>query len=124
MKTFFPNFQEVFGNQKSVTIKFESLAPAKIEISSGVSKVSAPARLGFLNPFNEDYQTVDLTCKFEANIEFALLENFVLAGTVKDLNLTVTDMKVYFLTETSLAKLQSQVKALSDPLTKIINAQL
>jgi len=124
MKTFFPNFQDIFGSQKTVTVNFESLKAPKIEISSGVSKVTARARLSFLNPFNEDYETVDLTCNFEANIEFALFENFVLAGTVSDMKLTLIDMKVYFLTETTLAKLQLQVKSLSEPLTKLINAKM
>ena len=105
MKTFFSNFEDVFGRHNAVAINFQSESEPKIEISSGISKITAKSSLSFLNPYNNDYETVQLSCNFSANIEFALLENFVLAGQVSDIKLAITDMKVYFLAETTIEKL-------------------
>jgi len=81
-------------------------------------------RVSFLNPYNTKYEAVSMVTTFKANLEFALLEKFILAGTVRDVDLQVESMKAFFLTETSLADVRTQVHALSKPLTKLINGYL
>jgi hypothetical protein len=58
--------------------------------------------MDFLNPYNTDYQTVSLNINLEANVEFALLEGFILAGSISDIRMTVQDMRAYFLTEVTI----------------------
>ena len=65
-----------------------------------------------------------LLLDLEANVEFALLEGFILAGTISDIKLTVVDMKAYFATDVSIADIQAKVQALSEPLETIMNSQL
>lgn len=73
IKTFFPNFEEVFGRHANLEIVFQSVEAPKIEISSGVSKIGTKMKIKFLNPYNKKYDAVSLVCKFEGNLEFALL---------------------------------------------------
>lgn len=70
----------------------------------------------FLNPYNPAYQTVTLSLDIEASVEFALLEGFVLAGSVSDIQMKVSDMHAYFLTEVSISDIQTKVKSLADPI--------
>lgn len=102
LKTFWPNFEEVFGNHKHMQLQFYTSEAPKINISSGISKVSSSAIMDFMNPYNTDYQTVSLDINLEADVEFALLEGFVLAGSISNIKMTVRNMRAYFLTEVSV----------------------
>jgi len=81
-------------------------------------------RIRFLNPYNHKYDAVTLVCNFEGKIEFALLQDFTLAGTVKEVKLNVESMKAYFLTEVELPEITNKVEALAKPLMKLINGFL
>jgi len=81
-------------------------------------------RIKFLNPYNQKYDAVSLVCNFQGNLEFALLQDFTLAGSVRDVKLDVESMKAFFLTEVELPEISQKVNALSKPLTKLINGFL
>jgi hypothetical protein len=116
LKTFWPNFEEVFGNHKRMVLQFYSAEAPTINISSGISQINGSAVMDFMNPYNTDYQTVSLNISLEANVEFALLENFVLAGSISDIKLTVMDMRAYFLTDVTVSDIQTKVQSLAEPL--------
>jgi hypothetical protein len=81
-------------------------------------------RIKFLNPYNPNYDAISLVCDFEGKVEFALLKDFNLAGTMKEVKLGVESMKAYFLTEVELPEIANKVEALAKPLTKLINGFL
>ena len=84
LKTFISNFEEVFGKQNDVFILAEALAPPRIKISQSGSTMDAEAGLRILNPFNEDFDAVYMTMKLKAQIEFELLEDFLLILNVTE----------------------------------------
>jgi len=53
-------------------------------------------QIKFINPYNKKYDAVSVICNFSSNLEFALLKDFTMAGTVKDVKLEVESMKAYF----------------------------
>jgi hypothetical protein len=86
--------------------------------------IKAKLRIKFLNPYNASYDAVSLVCNFEGKVEFALLKDFTLAGTMKEVKLGVESMKAYFLTEVELPEISNKVESLAKPLTKLINGFL
>lgn len=124
IKTFFPNFEEVFGRHQKLEIIFKSVEAPRIEISSGVSKVKTKMQIKFINPYNKKYDAVSVICNFSSNLEFALLKDFTMAGTVKDVKLEVESMKAYFQTDVEVSEISTKVNALAAPLTKLINGYL
>ena len=84
LKTFISNFEEVFGKQKDVFILTEAMAPPHFKISQSGSTMEAEVSLRILNPFNEDFDAVYMTMKLKAEIEFELLQDFLLILNVKE----------------------------------------
>jgi len=81
-------------------------------------------RLRFLNPYNPHYDAVTLSVKVTAKIEFELLHDFTVAGKVVDMQMSVIDMKAYFLTSVKIKDLDVKVKALGQPFAQLVNTQL
>ena len=84
IKTFISNFEEVFGKQNDVFILTEAMAPPHFKISQSGSTMEAEVSLRILNPFNEDFDAVYMTMKLKAEIEFELLQDFLLILNVKE----------------------------------------
>ena len=55
VKTFVPNFEDVFGYHSDVFMLLEALSPPTIKISQGVSKLNMEASFHLMNPFNEEF---------------------------------------------------------------------
>lgn len=85
LKTFFPNFEEVYGHKENLQIVLHSESAPQIQISEGLSEVTMQGRLRFLNPYNPHYDAVSLSVKVSAKIEFELLHDFTIAGKVVDM---------------------------------------
>lgn len=51
MKTFFSNFEEVYGHHEQMKLVLQSESPPKIKISDGLSTFECNGRIRILNPF-------------------------------------------------------------------------
>ena len=100
LKTFFPNFEEVFGHHEKVKITLDLAAdsgnPPKIKIQEGTSSLEGNAEIVFLNPYNDEFEAVLMKCNIEIEVEFELLSDFTLIGNFKNISLSVTDFEAYF----------------------------
>lgn len=60
MKTFFPNFEEVYGHHDKLKIILQSNSAPQLMIRDGLSSMECSGRLRFLNPFNDEYEAVSI----------------------------------------------------------------
>ena len=96
IKTFIPNFEDVFGKHTDVFVMIEALSAPVITISQGVSKVKGDASFHIMNPFNEEFEAVYMKFNFDAELEFELLENFHLIGDIKKAKVEIQEFETYF----------------------------
>ena len=96
IKTFIPNFEEVFGKHSDVFMLVEALTAPSITITQGVSKVGCEGSFLLMNPFNEEFEAVRTKFTVESELEFELLENFQLIGNIKKAKIDVTEFQTYF----------------------------
>jgi hypothetical protein len=96
MKTFFPNFEEVYGHHYNLKIVLKSETAPMITIKDGVSTLNFRGRLRFLNPYNEKYEAVEVSVNVTASVEIELLNDFKIVGRIVDMQMQVLDSKVYF----------------------------
>lgn len=66
LKTFIPNFEEVFGNHSDVFLLMEALSSPVVEIKQEVSSFTAEASIRVLNPFNEEFEAIYMVVKIDA----------------------------------------------------------
>ena len=102
----------------------QSLNEPHVEVSSSKSVISADTHIRILNPFTDEYDAVTLKCKMTTTIEFELLEDFKLAGEISDMQVSVSDMKVYFMSNVTTEMMNLQVEALAKPFVSLVNSQL
>jgi len=62
--------------------------------------------------------------QIEAELEFELLQNFNLIGNLKEVNIEVTKFETYFQSRVTLAQMNSKVKSMQEPFTKMVNTLL
>ena len=115
LKTFFSNFEEVFGHHEAIKIALESATAPQIEIKQGISSLDGKVTLRFLNPFNNEYEAVMMRCNLTAEVEFELLHDFTLVGNINNTTLSVTDFEAYFQTSVTLPHINTQVESLAGP---------
>ena len=96
VKTFIPNFEEVFGNHSDLFLLVEAMSSPKVKISHDVSSFTAEATVRLLNPFNEDFEAIYMVLKIDAEIQFELLQDFTLIANIVDSKLEVTEFETYF----------------------------
>ena len=60
LKTFFSNFEEVYGHHDDIKIVMTTLSEPTIEISDDVSIIKANVRLRFLNPHNSKIEAIKM----------------------------------------------------------------
>jgi hypothetical protein len=124
LKTFFTNWEEVFGKSQNIKVLLQSENEPHVEVSSRKSIITADTRIRILNPFTDEYDAVTLKCKMSTTIEFELLEDFKLAGEISDMRVSVSDIKVFFMSEVTTESMNLQVEALAKPFVSLINTQL
>ena len=100
----------------------QSQSAPRLEINKESSKIYANSKIKILNPYSDEYDTVSMKCSIVLSIEFELLNDTTLGGKINEMNVTVDDMEVYFMTELTTATMNSQVKALANPLMLLINS--
>ena len=91
MKTFFTNFEEVFGHHEGVKLVMKTLNVPTIDITDDKTTVRAAVDLRFLNPYNNELETMKIHADLTAEVQFELLKNFQISGELKDLKLVVTE---------------------------------
>ena len=58
VKTFIPNFEEVFGYHSDIFMLVEALSSPKVKISQGASSLTSEISLRLLNPYNEEFEAL------------------------------------------------------------------
>ena len=124
LKTFFSNFEEVYGHHEKIKIILETETAPRIEIKQGISSLDGAATLRFLNPFNDEYEAVMMRCNLTAEVEFELLHDFTLVGDIKNMTLSVTAFEAYFQTSVTLPHINTQVESLAGPFAQVVNYEL
>lgn len=102
----------------------QSQVAPRLEIIKDASKILAESKIRILNPFSDEYDAVSISCSIVLTIQFELLNEITLAGKIIDMEITVKELQVYFVTDLITQTMNSQVKALADPLKILINTQL
>jgi len=121
MKTFFPNFEEVYGHHYNLKLVLKSETAPVISIKEGISTVNFKGRLNFLNPYNEKYEAVEVAVNATASVEFELLDNFKIVGRIVDLEMKVVDYKIYFESKVTKEQLDVKMVALGKPIATTAN---
>lgn len=124
MKTFFSNFEEVFGHSDELKVILQSKSAPLMTIKDGLSELTMKASLNFLNPFNEDFEVIEILIDLTAGVQIELLHGYTISGKVETLNMTVTGLSTFFKTNTKLSDLNVKVQALEKPMVVAINTQL
>lgn len=124
MKTFFPNFEEVFGHSDELKVILQSKSAPLVTIKDGLSDIKMSASLKFLNPFNEEFEVIEILVELTAGITIELLHDYTISGKVESLSMLVTDLNTFFKTNVKASDLNVKVQALESPLIKSINSQL
>jgi hypothetical protein len=60
LKTFFPNFEEIFGHSEELKVVLQSMSAPIITIKEGQSEINLEASIKFLNPFNDEFEAVEI----------------------------------------------------------------
>ena len=67
----FPNFNNVYGRNKNLTIEVKTDIPAPtISISQTNSAIHANASIHIKNPYNPQYDAVIIQCIFDFSLRF------------------------------------------------------
>ena len=124
VKTFIPNFEEVFGKHSDVFLLIEALSSPKVQISHDASRFTAEASLRLLNPFNEEFEALYMVLKIDANIQFELLQDFTLIANIEDSKLEVTEFETYFQSKVTVSQMNKKLDSLKEPAIKMTNSFL
>lgn len=124
LKTFFGNFEEVFGHHDNVKITMKSLSVPTIDIKEEETSLSCQGLISFLNPYNSDYEAITMNANFEATLSFDLTENFAITGQIVDMKIYLTEFNAFFKTSATLEYLNLQVGSLVEPFVSLVNSQI
>lgn len=120
MKTFFPNFEEVFGHS-NLKIVLQSQTAPLVTITEELTQVKMGAFIKFLNPYDENYEVIEIKVDLVADMTIELLYDFTVSGKVNKLIMNVTDLKTYFKTNVKPKDLGIKVHAMESPFVTAIN---
>lgn len=121
MKTFFPNFEEVFGHHDNLGVQLQSMTAPTVSIRDSLAIVKTDGKLRFLNPYDEDFDCLTIDVDLEIAIKMELLQGFTLSGSVVNLTMDVTGLKTYFKSKVRVPDLVTKVSALNQHLIEAIN---
>jgi len=124
LKTFFTNFEEVFGQQEGVKLSMKTITVPKIDISDEQTTVTAEVDLRFLNPYNTEIHAMLLHANLTAKLQFELVDGFVISGEIQDLQLKVTEFKSYFKTSVTMANINNQLASVTGPFQSLVNQRI
>ena len=96
VKTFFPNFEEVFGKHNDVFILIELLSSPVTTIRTDGTVAETKGSMRLMNPFNEEFDALSLNFNLKVDLEFELLEDFTIVGNVKEATCELTKLETYF----------------------------
>lgn len=68
MKTFFPNFEEVFGHSDELGVVLQSRTVPVVTIRFNETVVAMGANIVFLNPLNEAYEVLNIEVDLTASV--------------------------------------------------------
>ena len=124
LKTFFANFEEVFGKQDEVKFTVNSVSDPVIKITQTGSTMSGKINMRILNPFKEDFDIARLNLDYTFKIEFELTSGLILAGLIRDVTFTVQEMQTFFTSKTTTTSFTKALKAFNEPFMRLANEKL
>ncbi len=68
MKTFFPNFEEVFGHTDKLKVVLQSRTVPVLTIQTNQTIVKMGANIMFLNPLNEAFEVINIEVDLTASV--------------------------------------------------------
>lgn len=74
----------------------EAMSPPTLVINESVSKISTDISFHLMNPFNEEFEAVKMAFTVIGEVEFELLEGYILIGNIKNAQFKVTELQTYF----------------------------
>ena len=96
----------------------------KINVTSSGSSVEFYVDMFIKNPIDSTIDAAKMTAKAQTDLSFFVNDNFLLWGSIQDLNLTVIDYEPYFKTQTSLATINSKLHILLPLMEAYANSML
>ena len=124
LKTFFANFEEVFGKQDEVKFTANSVSDPIIKVTQTGSTMSGKINIRILNPFKEDFDIARLNLDYTFKIEFELTSGLILAGLIRDVTFTVQEMQTFFTSKTTTTSFTKALKAFNEPFMRMANEKL
>lgn len=124
LKTFFANFEEVFGKQDEVKFTVNSVSDPQVKITQQGSTMKGKMSMRILNPFKEDFDIARLQLDYTFKIEFELTQGLILAGLIRDVTFTVTEMETFFTTKSTTTSFTKALKAFNEPFMRLANEKL
>ena len=109
LKTFFPNWEEVFGKHPSIKMTLQSKSAPQLNLRQSASKIYADTFIRIHNPYTDEYDAVTITCAIVFSLEFDLLNDATIAGKITEMEPSVTDLKVYFVSDYTKESMNLQV---------------
>ena len=113
IKTFIPNFEEVFGKNEDVFVLMEATKAPTVSIRQEASTLETEGSLRVLNPFNDEFEAFSLSYSIKAVVEFELLADMRLVANIKDAKIDVTDFITFFKTRVTAKEMNTKVDTLS-----------
>ncbi len=96
LKTFFPNFEEVYGHTDSLKVVLQSQSAPLVTIKEDTSEINTNAVVKFLNPFNDEFETIAIDVNLTIGMSLELQQKFTITGKVENIKIVVNDVKTYF----------------------------
>jgi len=109
MKTFFPNFEEVFGHHDKLETLLQSISAPTVSIVDSLAIVNMTGKLRFLNPYDSSFDCLSIDITMEVAIKMELLHGFTLSGSVSNLTMDVTGLETYFKSKVRVSDLVKKV---------------
>jgi hypothetical protein len=116
------NFEAVFGTTSKAKMIIEAdEAEPKLVITKEKTYIQSDVRLHIKNPYNVEYDSCIIYSKLEVELKLEVQQGFNLTGKVTNVTFTVTDMKAYFETPTTVEEIQERIDIFVQPIKNSMN---
>lgn len=122
IKTFFPNFEEVYGHHEDLSFVVQSMSAPLVVIRDSLALVRVKSQIKFLNPYDSKFECLAIDVDMDIAIKLELLHGFTLSGGVVNLTMSVTNLETYFKSKVKVPELAKKIDALNKPIINAINS--
>jgi hypothetical protein len=82
------------------------------------------ATIRFTNPYNSDFDVIEIGVDLTLGIKIELLYDFTIGGKVETLKMKTQSLKTYFQTNVNVKELDTKISAMEPALVSAINLAL